>query len=249
MADNVLEVRHVRKRFGGLEVLTDVSLTAADREIVAIIGPNGAGKTTLFNIIAGVIRPDEGAIVLAGHDITREKPFRRCKMGVARTFQIPKPFLQLNVLENIEVALQFGHHAEVTEDHRRRALAWLERVGLERWAHETTDALPLGARKKLELVRALATQPRIILCDEVMGGLSPEEVDEMSEIIRALPNDGITVLFVEHVMRATMKVADRITVLHRGCIIANGAPQDIAENPEVIEAYLGSSEHTEGTPQ
>src|SRR5699024_394223 len=146
---------------------------------------NGAGKTTLFNIIAGVLAPDRGRIELHGKNITRQKPHARCHLGIARTFQIPKPFVELTVMENVDVALQFGHHGDRSRQ-RDQALTWLHRVGLDRWLHEPASTLPLGARKKLELVRALATEPSVILCDEVMGGLSPEEVDEVSAIVRGL---------------------------------------------------------------
>jgi branched-chain amino acid transport system ATP-binding protein len=239
MGNNILTVEGVRKSFGGLGVLNNVSFAAHSDETLGLIGPNGAGKTTLFNIIAGALSPSGGRVCLEGRDITRLKPNARCRLGIARTFQIPQPFVNLSVLDNVAVALEFGRHGRSSQ-HRERALAWLQRVRLDRWAQAPASALPLGARKKLELVRALATGPRVILLDEVMGGLSPEEADEVSAIVRALRDEDIAVVFVEHVMRAVMNVADRIVVLHQGHIIASGAPRQVAQDAQVIEAYLGS---------
>ncbi|MGH7119860.1 MAG: ABC transporter ATP-binding protein [Acetobacteraceae bacterium] len=235
----VLAVDRIRHRFGGLRVLEEISFTAHAGEILALIGPNGAGKTTLFNIIAGALAPSGGRVLLAGRDVTRLKPSARCRLGIARTFQIPEPFAALSVTENVEVALAFGRAAAATGE--AGAHAWLERVGIARWADVPAASLPLGARKKLELVRALATGPRVILLDEVMGGLAPEEVDEVSAIVRGLAGQAIAVVFVEHVMRAVMNIADRIIVLHQGRIIAEGSPAEVARNPAVIEAYLGGA--------
>ncbi len=236
----VLTVEGLSKAFGGLSVLDQVSLGAYAGEILGLIGPNGAGKTTLFNIIAGALAPSGGRVYLDQRDITPLKPYARCRLGVARTFQIPQPFVNLSVLENVAVALEFGrggHRAGGGDT----AQQWLEQVGLTRWAKAPASALPLGARKKLELARALATEPRVILLDEVMGGLTPEEVDDVTSIIRELGGARLAVIFVEHVMRAVMNVADRIVVLHQGGLIADGSPQAVAANPDVVEAYLGGS--------
>jgi len=230
----------VQKNFGGLVVLDGVSFEAYSDETLCLIGPNGAGKTTLFNIIAGALSPSAGCIRLDGHDITRLKPHVRCRMGIARTFQIPQPFAALSVLENVEVALEFGRRRGRGSD-VVQARALLERARLTRWMHALAAELPLGARKRLELVRALATEPRIILLDEVMGGLSPEEVDEVAAIVRGLKAENIGVIFVEHVLRAVMSIADRIIVLHGGHLIADAAPTEVSRDPAVIEAYLGGA--------
>jgi branched-chain amino acid transport system ATP-binding protein len=235
----VLQVENVCKRFGGLVVLDGVSLEGFRGETLGLIGPNGAGKTTLFNIIAGALSASDGRVLLEGRDITSLKPSARCRLGVARTFQIPQPFHGLTVRENVEVALEFGNGRRPCQAGRAQAL--IARVGLERWIDAPAATLSLGGRKKLELVRALATDPRVILLDEVMGGLSPDEIEDVSAVVRGLRDDNIAVIFVEHVLRAVMSIADRIVVLHQGHIIADGKPKEIAHNGEVIEAYLGGA--------
>jgi len=238
----LLETKSVRKVFGGVVALKDVSFGVSEGEILGLIGPNGAGKTTLFHVIAGKEQPTSGTITFRSKDITGLRPDQRCHLGIARTFQIPQPFSQMTVFENVMVALHFGagEHARPLEDEASHILS---RVGLERWASEESASLPLGARKKLELARALATKPTLLLLDEVMGGLRPNEITEIMETIREVRASGVTIIMIEHVMRAVMGLADRIIVLHHGELIAEGSPAEITQNEAVIEAYLGGATH------
>jgi branched-chain amino acid transport system ATP-binding protein len=238
----LLKTESVRKVFGGVVALKDVSFGVSEGEILGLIGPNGAGKTTLFHVIAGKEQPTSGTITFRSKNITGLRPDQRCHLGIARTFQIPQPFSQMTVFENVMVALHFGagEHNRPLED---EASDILSRVGLERWASEESASLPLGARKKLELARALATKPTLLLLDEVMGGLRPNEITEIMETIREVRASGVTIIMIEHVMRAVMGLADRIVVLHHGELIAEGSPAEITQNEAVIEAYLGGSTH------
>jgi branched-chain amino acid transport system ATP-binding protein len=238
----LLETKSVRTIFGGVVALKDVSFGVSDGEILGLIGPNGAGKTTLFHVIAGKEQPTNGKINFRSQDITGLRPDQRCHLGIARTFQIPQPFSQMTVFENVMVALHFGagEHTRSLEDEASHILG---RVGLDRWASQESSSLPLGARKKLELARALATKPTLLLLDEVMGGLRPNEITEIMETIREVRASGVTIIMIEHVMRAVMGLADRIIVLHHGELIAEGSPAEITQNEAVIEAYLGGSAH------
>ena len=235
--DPVLKVQGVVKRFGGLLAVSEASLEAQSGRITALIGPNGAGKTTLFATIAGFLRPDTGSVRFDGRDITGLAPHRICRLGLVRTFQIVQPFGALSVRENIAV----GSHLH--ERARRRALAQAEgiarQVGMEAQLDLPAQGLTVAGRKRLELARALATQPKLLLLDEVMAGLIPTEVSEIVGVLRKICSSGVTILLIEHVMQAVMSLSDDVYVLNQGRIIAHGGPREIAANPQVIEAYLG----------
>jgi branched-chain amino acid transport system ATP-binding protein len=234
----VLEARGVVKRFGGLLAVSDASLEARAGRITALIGPNGAGKTTLFAIVAGFLKPDGGSVHFDGREITGMTPHRICRLGLVRTFQIVQPFGALSVRENIAVG------AHLHERRRARALEEAEgiarRVGMEAQLDRPAEGLTIAGRKRLELARALATRPKLLLLDEVMAGLTPTEVGEIVAVIKRIRESGVTILLIEHVMQAVMSLSDDIYVLNQGRIIAHGAPRDIASNPQVVEAYLGS---------
>jgi branched-chain amino acid transport system ATP-binding protein len=236
----LLEGRGVTKYFGGLAAVSEVSFSVQPREILGLIGPNGAGKTTLFNVIAGVYKPDEGTILFHGQDITGLEPNVVCKLGIARTFQITKPFLELTALENSLVGAFFGHQQRrKMAEARERAMAALKRVGLEAKAEKRAKSLNLVERKRLEVARALSTAPEMLLLDEVVAGLNPKEALEMAHFIGSIRDEGITILMIEHVMKTIMGLSDRLVVLHYGKMLAEGSPDEIGKNPQVIEAYLG----------
>ena len=239
----LLEVSNISKHFRGLRAVEDVGFSVPRGGIVALIGPNGAGKTTVFNLIAGVYRPDNGRIVLDGVDITGKRPDQACNAGIGRTFQIVRPFCGLSVVENVLVgALRRGSDVAAA---RRAALAILDRLGLAGKAETPASALTLPERKRLETARALATEPKILLLDEVMAGLRPVEIDGMVAIFAALCRDGgLTILLTEHVMRAVMALSHHIVVLHHGQKICEGTPEKVARDPAVLESYLGAAEAT-----
>jgi branched-chain amino acid transport system ATP-binding protein len=233
----VLALEAVTKRFGGLTAVRQVSLEVAAGELVGIIGPNGAGKTTLFNVIAGYYRPDEGRVRFDGRDITGQPPHAICRLGLTRTFQLVKPFGNLSVLDNVMI----GSLTRVTSVRSARADAErvVETCGLGAHAHARARALPIGLRKRLEVARALATRPRLLLLDEVMAGLNPTELAGMVDLIRRLHAEGLTLVVIEHIMAAMMRLARRIVVLHHGEKIAEGPPAAVAADRRVIDAYLG----------
>jgi branched-chain amino acid transport system ATP-binding protein len=233
----LLALEAVTKRFGGLTAVRAVSLQVAEGELLGIIGPNGAGKTTLFNVISGYYAPDEGRIVLDGRDVTGLSPHTICRLGLTRTFQIVKPFGNLSVLDNVMIGAL--SRLPKVRPARVDAERVVESCGLEAYARVRAKALPIGLRKRLEVARAVATRPRLLLLDEVMAGLNPTEVGEMMALIRRLHGDGLTLIVIEHIMAAMMRLAQRIVVLHHGELIAAGPPAEVARDRRVIDAYLG----------
>jgi len=236
----LLDVERVSKGFGGVRAVSDVSFTLADGELVGIMGPNGSGKTTLFNLIAGALAPDGGRIRLRGHDIAGLAPHRICARGVARTFQLVRPFAGLTALENVLVGRLYGRAATTRAEAVTEAARLLALVGLEGRAETPAARLTLIDRKRLELARALATEPQLLLLDEFMAGLNPAETATAMALVRRLVDDGLTVLMVEHIVWALMDLARRIIVLSAGEKIAEGPPEAVAADPAVVDVYLGS---------
>jgi branched-chain amino acid transport system ATP-binding protein len=238
MAEALLTVSGLSKSFRGLKAVANVSFSVGHGEILALIGPNGAGKTTCFNLIAGAMPPDAGTVVLGGRSITGLRADQVCRAGIGRTFQVVKPFVGLSVLDNVAVgALNVARHVAEAKE---RARAVLQLLDLGRKVDEPASALTLPDRKRLEVARALATGPKLLLLDEVMAGLRPTECDRLVEILAGLNRtEGLTILLIEHVMRAVMKLAHRIVVLHHGEKIAEGAPDAVTRDPAVLECYLG----------
>jgi branched-chain amino acid transport system ATP-binding protein len=233
----LLEVRNASRRFGTLMAVNNVSFSVARDELLGLIGPNGAGKSTLYNLIAGVLPPTAGEIVFDGKTVTGWKPYEVARVGIGRTFQIPKPYRQLSVVENVMLTA-FLREKSIAGA-RKLAEVTLDDVGLADYFGTPVSALTVGLLKRLEVARALAMQPRLVLFDEIMAGLTPTEVGVMTKFVAGLPARGITVIWVEHVLYAIMKTATRIIVLNRGELIAEGPPAALARDPAVVKAYLG----------
>jgi len=239
---SILRVVNVSKRFGGLQALKDVSLNIDEGEIVGLIGPNGSGKTTLFNVIAGFYKPESGKVFFLKEDITKLKANKICRMGIARTFQLPKPFPNLSVLDNVVSGSLFGAGLKFTEA-RAHAEKCLKLLGIDEFSNEPVKNLTGQTVKLVEIARALATKPRLLLLDEIMAGLTTEEIRFLLGILKDEVNKklGITILWIEHVLSAIIKNVDRIVVLNYGQKIAEGKPSEVANDRRVVEAYIGES--------
>ena len=232
----------VTKRFGGMTAVDRVDFVLHEGEILGLIGPNGAGKTTLFNCISGFLTADEGTITLNGVGINKLNPDRICHLGLGRTFQAAQNFPDFSVRENVRMGALFGQKGVSYSEADRLTDEIMAYTNLETYSGMAVPDMPLAIQKRLEVARALATKPTVIMLDEMMAGLNPAEVDEAMALVRRIRGDGVTILMIEHVMKAIMSICDRIIVLHHGVLIAEGTPDQVANDPQVIEVYLGEEE-------
>jgi branched-chain amino acid transport system ATP-binding protein len=239
MSTPLLRVQGISKRFGGFSALSDVSLEIVPGERFGLIGPNGSGKTTLINCVCGSLRNDSGSIVFNGEEVSRLPAYQRTRRGIARSFQIPRPFHSMSVLENLLVPYQYVVHVREAQA-ENQAMEILRRIGLAGKAHAASNQLSQVELRKLELARAMAARPRLLISDEAMAGLSGAEVDEVLEILFALNAEGVTIIMIEHIMQAVMRFSQRVICLDAGKIICEGTPASIVANPEVQKAYLGA---------
>ena len=234
---SILNVTNLNKRFGGLTAISKLSFELGEGEILGLIGPNGAGKTTVFNCLSGFHTPDTGEMIFSGKSLLGMQPYQVCQAGLARTFQIVKPFLTISVLDNVMVGAMLRETS--TKKAREASMEIIQWAGLGPMAHKEAEGLPLPLRKRLEMARALATRPKLLLLDEVMAGLNPTEVSEIIELIREVNQKGVSILLIEHVMQGVMALSERVLVINYGSRIAEGTPVEVVKNEKVIEAYLG----------
>jgi branched-chain amino acid transport system ATP-binding protein len=240
MSNPLLEVNGISKSFGGVRAVRGVSFSLRAGDIIGLIGPNGAGKTTLVNLLTGVIAPDSGEIVFKGENVTRQRPYQAARRGISRTFQIVQPFPQMSVIENVSAAVLFAAGVSSLSEAQDRAMEHLRFVGLEKVALRPAQTLTLPSRKRLELAKSLAMDPKLLMLDEVNAGLNTAEIEQALELIKTIAARGVTILLIEHLMKVVLTLSHRILVLHHGELISEGSAKQVVNDPKVIEAYLGS---------